>query len=300
MGDGMHGDWQIERLKNPVSESEHVLLTKTLTSIDDPGLQVTVRLNCETLGFMSSEIESHPANIVWQQSSNDFISQGLMKATGIRTNPLSTSVQWRVGNKKQQGYAPLEKFNNVLKIPHFFDLASEAWSGTLAIVLDTDHGQLAVESTIETPNALAFIKACKEGQQEVKEDLAAEREAARAAASRAASAAYQEAMALMQRQAKHQSEPLGKMWTQYIADVTRNIQWAWVRPMDTRSDLDCLIVISQKPDGTVTRAHVVKCNGQEGVSRSIEDAVANLTLRPPPDPALYEKSLVIEFHGYDK
>jgi colicin import membrane protein len=84
---------------------------------------------------------------------------------------------------------------------------------------------------------------------------------------------------------------------QYIARLASRIQNAWIKPPSARAGLDCIVNITQIPGGEVTSAHVSQCNGDAAARQSIENAVYRASpLPPPPDPALFERNLVIHFH----
>jgi colicin import membrane protein len=84
---------------------------------------------------------------------------------------------------------------------------------------------------------------------------------------------------------------------QYIAQLANKIERAWIKPPTARAGLDCVVNITQVPGGEVTTASVSKCNGDEAARRSIVDAVYRASPLPsPPDPALFERNLVIHFH----
>jgi colicin import membrane protein len=84
---------------------------------------------------------------------------------------------------------------------------------------------------------------------------------------------------------------------QYIARLSSRIQNAWIKPPSARAGLDCIVNITQIPGGEVTSAHVSQCNGDAAARQSIENAVYRASpLPPPPDPALFERNLVIHFH----
>jgi colicin import membrane protein len=84
---------------------------------------------------------------------------------------------------------------------------------------------------------------------------------------------------------------------QYIARLSSKIQNAWIKPPSARAGLDCIVNITQIPGGEVTSAHVSQCNGDAAARQSIENAVYRASpLPPPPDPALFERNLVIHFH----
>jgi colicin import membrane protein len=84
---------------------------------------------------------------------------------------------------------------------------------------------------------------------------------------------------------------------QYIARLSARIQNAWIKPPSARAGLDCIVNITQIPGGEVTSAHVSQCNGDAAARQSIENAVYRASPLPaPPDPALFERNLVIHFH----
>jgi colicin import membrane protein len=87
---------------------------------------------------------------------------------------------------------------------------------------------------------------------------------------------------------------------QYIARLSSKIQNAWLKPPSARAGLDCVVNITQVPGGEVTSAQVSQCNGDAAARQSIVDAVYRASpLPPPPDPALFERNLVIHFHPED-
>ena len=90
---------------------------------------------------------------------------------------------------------------------------------------------------------------------------------------------------------------LGAQWAQAIQ---ARVQRAWIRPPSAKAGLDCLVIVTQVPGGTVVRAEVRSCNGDEAVKQSIEAAVFRASpLPPPPDPALFERTLELRFRPYE-
>ena len=84
---------------------------------------------------------------------------------------------------------------------------------------------------------------------------------------------------------------------QYIARLASRIQNAWIKPPSARGGLDCIVIITQVAGGEVTSAKVSQCNGDAAARQSIENAVYRASPLPaPPDPALFERNLVIHFH----
>jgi len=89
----------------------------------------------------------------------------------------------------------------------------------------------------------------------------------------------------------------GPARAQYIARLSARIQNAWIKPPSAHAGLDCIVNITQIPGGEVTSAHVSQCNGDAAARQSIENAVYRASPLPaPPDPALFERNLVIHFH----
>lgn len=116
-------------------------------------------------------------------------------------------------------------------------------------------------------------------QRELSEEVAASAaaEARRAAAARAASLSAQWASAIQAR-----------------------VQRAWIRPSSAQAGLDCRVAVTQAAGGTVIRAEVKECNGDEAVRQSLEAAVFRASpLPPPPDPSLFERNIELRFRPND-
>ena len=88
----------------------------------------------------------------------------------------------------------------------------------------------------------------------------------------------------------------GPLRDSYIARIRNRIQTAWIKPPSAGVGLDCQVELTQVPGGEVTSAHVTQCNGDAAVRQSIENAVYRASPLPePPDPALFDKHIVIRF-----
>jgi colicin import membrane protein len=80
------------------------------------------------------------------------------------------------------------------------------------------------------------------------------------------------------------------------SQITARIQRAWLRPASARSGIECVLNVTQVPGGEVTNVRIGTCNGDQAVRESIEAAVYRASpFPPPPDPSLFERSLVITF-----
>jgi colicin import membrane protein len=83
---------------------------------------------------------------------------------------------------------------------------------------------------------------------------------------------------------------------QYAALIQARIQRNWIRPASAKPGLKCTVKVTQIPGGEVVGASLGACNGDEAVKQSIISAVLRSSPLPtPPEPALFERNLVIEF-----
>lgn len=96
----------------------------------------------------------------------------------------------------------------------------------------------------------------------------------------------------MQRDAARTSTAM----TTWVGQITRKIQDSWLRPPSARAGIVCELTVTQVPGGEVTNARVGSCNGDPVVKQSIVDAAYRASpLPPPPDPSLFERTLIITF-----
>lgn len=130
--------------------------------------------------------------------------------------------------------------------------------------------QAAAEKAAAEKRAAVDEKQRAEREAELRRQLAAEENAQRARAS-----------------------GQGAVWA---AAIQARIQRAWIRPESARAGLDCTVIVNQVPGGEVTGVRIGACNGDEVVRQSIEAAVYRASpLPPPPDPALFERTIEVRF-----
>jgi colicin import membrane protein len=87
---------------------------------------------------------------------------------------------------------------------------------------------------------------------------------------------------------------------QYLAQIRGRIERAWIRPPSARAGLSCDVRITQVPGGEVVGVQVLSCNGDEAVKQSIEAAAYRASPLPAaPDPALFDRNLVVTFRPED-
>jgi colicin import membrane protein len=83
---------------------------------------------------------------------------------------------------------------------------------------------------------------------------------------------------------------------QYIRLIADKIERNWNRPLSAKPGLDCVVNVVQIPGGDVIDVKVGRCNGDDAVMRSIEDAVRRASpLPPPPSQAVFQRNLIVMF-----
>ena len=100
---------------------------------------------------------------------------------------------------------------------------------------------------------------------------------------------------LADEEGRSQAESAGLL-NQYIAQIQQRVVRNWNRPPSARTGLECQVKVTQTPGGVVLTVQVTTCNGDAAVQQSIEAAVMRSSpLPPPPDPRLFERSLLFVF-----
>lgn len=134
------------------------------------------------------------------------------------------------------------------------------------------------------------------------EKAAAEKAAAKAAAERARQDAedQREREADLKRSLAAEehadSARNGQALASWESMIAAKITHAWLRPPTAKAGIDCMLSVTQVPGGEVTQVSIGQCNGDQAVRESIEAAVYRASpLPPPPDPALFDRNLRIEF-----
>jgi colicin import membrane protein len=143
----------------------------------------------------------------------------------------------------------------------------------------------------------------KEAQRKEEERRKAEAAAAATAAA-AAAQQHQEQQEQDEREndlkrslaAEEHADRAGPALANWQAQITAKISRAWLRPPTARPGIECVLNVTQVPGGEVTQVSIGACNGDQAVRESIEAAVYRASpLPPPPDPALFERNLKINF-----
>lgn len=95
---------------------------------------------------------------------------------------------------------------------------------------------------------------------------------------------------------EHAAVATGPALASWQAQIQARINHAWLRPPTARPGIQCMLYVTQDPGGAVTQVKIGDCNGDQAVRESIEAAVYRASpLPPPPDPALFDRNLKINF-----
>ena len=88
----------------------------------------------------------------------------------------------------------------------------------------------------------------------------------------------------------------GPALASWQSQIAAKINRAWLRPPTAQPGIECMLNVTQVPGGEVTEVTIGACNGDQAVRESIEAAVYRASpLPPPPDPALFDRHLRIDF-----
>jgi colicin import membrane protein len=152
--------------------------------------------------------------------------------------------------------------------------------------------------------------AAAEERRVAEEKAAAERKAREVAEARKRAAEERQRLADAQDTSERQEELKRSLAAEEKSNVARSsaalaswesqiaakINRAWLRPPTARAGISCVLNVTQVPGGEVTQVIIGECNGDQAVRESIEAAVYRASpLPPPPDPALFDRSLRINF-----
>jgi colicin import membrane protein len=84
---------------------------------------------------------------------------------------------------------------------------------------------------------------------------------------------------------------------QYMLMIQNHIKRHWERPLSARPGIECVVTVVQLPTGDVVGTPKVgRCNGDEAVVRSIENAVLAASPLPrPPSQAVFSRTFTLTF-----
>jgi len=82
----------------------------------------------------------------------------------------------------------------------------------------------------------------------------------------------------------------------YMFAIQQTVERNWVRPANAEVGLECVVNVRQMPGGEVVDVSIGRCNGDQTVKRSIENAVYKSSPLPAPrDPSVFDRSLTLIF-----
>jgi colicin import membrane protein len=84
--------------------------------------------------------------------------------------------------------------------------------------------------------------------------------------------------------------------SQYLALIQQRVERNWSRPATAKPGLECEVQVKQLPNGDVVDVRTARCNGDETVRRSIENAVRRASPLPlPENRLLFDRNLLFIF-----
>lgn len=143
---------------------------------------------------------------------------------------------------------------------------------------------------------VAREKAEKEKAEQAERERLAQQKAEQERAEKARRQREDELSAQLAAEERRAAARSSSAMAQYIGQIANKIERSWLRPAGVRPGLECELRVTQIPGGTVTGVKVARCNADEAVRLSVEAAVLRASPLPePPDPALFERELVVTF-----
>ena len=95
---------------------------------------------------------------------------------------------------------------------------------------------------------------------------------------------------------KSRDARLASLQQKYVALIQQKVFSNWISPPSTPDNLNCTVLVTQVPGGTVTNVQIPSCNGDDAVVQSIITAVYKSSPLPnPPDPSLFDRSVKFTF-----
>ena len=154
--------------------------------------------------------------------------------------------------------------------------------------------QAAARAAAEKAAAEKAAADKKAAEKQRAEDAAAAKKAAEERVRLAREAELRRALEAEERgNAIRNSDEAARWHAQIVARIGR----AWIKPPSAQPGISCIVSVTQVPGGEVTAARVDSCSGGDAALReSVEAAVYRASpLPPPPDPALFERNLILTF-----
>ncbi len=139
-------------------------------------------------------------------------------------------------------------------------------------------------------------KAAAEKARLEKERLAAEARAAEEARKREQARRQAELAAALEAEEALASARQSGAMNRYVALIQQRVESKWRQPASAVTGVECEVVVQQLPSGDVASVEVSRCNGDDVVRRSVEEAVYRASPLPlPDDRRLFERYLRFTF-----
>jgi hypothetical protein len=136
--------WSIGTQRDVISQRDTLHLHDTVDATAASGTKLEVDLTCPVLGTISGDVVAVDSELIWTAYFP------------------STNVRWRIGKTAHSAAVQQHKYSNEIIIEKLFvPTKTESWNGSIAFAFDTTHGPVAVEESIDTPNAQEFAQRCQ-------------------------------------------------------------------------------------------------------------------------------------------
>jgi len=164
--------------------------------------------------------------------------------------------------------------------------------------------QLAQQKAAEQQRRETEAKAAEERKRKEAADAARRAEEKRVAEAEAKAAAEQqeqqrrqaELAAVLAAEEEFLAARQSGALNQYMALIQQKVQRKWSQPASAVAGVECEVSVQQLPGGEVVDARVTRCNADEAVRRSVENAVRAASPLPMPDDRrLFDRHLVFTF-----
>jgi colicin import membrane protein len=163
---------------------------------------------------------------------------------------------------------------------------------------ELERQRVEVEAAAERERLLILEREREEAER-LAEQERLERERLEAERIAAEQAAEEERRRQEEERRRQEEERLAaERWARAISD---RVALYWIRPPNVSSELECVLIVTQLPNGDVVNVTVDQCNTNDGnIIRSIENAVLNASPLPqPPRGVAFERVVRITFRPDD-
>lgn len=165
---------------------------------------------------------------------------------------------------------------------------------------DLKKKNLAEKKRLESVKKKAEEEKRKQVELEAKRKLEEENRRKEEAAELQRKLADEERMEAEARQAKERDSRLQTLRSQYVRLIEQKVERNWLRPVTSKSNMSCEVIVTQTSLGDVIDVSLKKCANDLAFQRSIERAVRKASpLPPPPSPEVFDREIHFTFKPHN-